>query len=104
MCVLLDRNTGELLQTWDQKGFLDPNTVGHSGSWSAHDWFHNNAVWYDKNTNSLTFSERHIDSMVNIDYETGKLNWIIGDPTGWPKEMQKYFFKPVGGWGVRLAV
>ncbi len=24
------------------------------------------------------------------------MNWIIGDPTGWPEDMQKYFFKPVG--------
>ena len=101
MCVLIDRNTGEILKTWDYKKFLDPKKVSKSGSWSDHDWFHNNAVWYDKNTNSLTFSGRHIDSMVNIDYETGELNWIIGDPEGWPEEMQKYFFKPVGnnfGW------
>ena len=101
MCVLIDRNTGEILKTWDYKKFLDPKTVSRSGSWSDHDWFHNNAVWYDKNTNSLTFSGRHIDSIVNIDYETGDLNWIIGDPEGWPEEMQKYFFKPVGnnfGW------
>lgn len=97
MCVLIDRNTGEILKTWDYKNCLDPETVSHSGSWSAHDWFHNNAVWYDKNTNSLTFSGRHVDSMINIDFETGKLNWIIGDPTGWPQEMvDKYFFKPVG--------
>ena len=95
MCVLVDRNTGEILKTWDYKDFLDPG-CSKSGSWSAHDWFHNNAVWYDKNTNSLTFSGRHIDSMVNIDYDTGKLNWIIGDPTGWPEKYQKYFFTPVG--------
>lgn len=95
MCVLLDRETGEILKTWDYKNFLTPGE-GKSGSWSAHDWFHNNAVWYDKNTNSLTFSGRHIDSMVNIDYETGNLNWIIGDPEGWPEDKQKYFFKPVG--------
>lgn len=120
MCVLLDRNTGAILKTWDykevfQKAFGDMsedhskwfNTkgIGQSGSWSAHDWFHNNAVWYDKNTNSLTFSGRHMDSMINIDYETGDLNWIISDPTGWPEELQdkvkKYFFTPVGsnfGW------
>jgi len=120
MCVLLDRNTGEILKTWDykvafQKAFGDLseeatkwfNTrgIGQSGSWSAHDWFHNNAVWYDKNTNSLTFSGRHMDSMINLDYETGDLNWIISDPTGWPEElhekMKKYFFTPVGnnfGW------
>lgn len=96
MCVLIDRNTGNILKTWDYKDFLNNKTSGRSGSWSDHDWFHNNAVWYDKNTHSLTFSGRHADAMVNIDYETGKLNWIIGDPEGWPEDMQKYFFKPVG--------
>lgn len=101
MLVLIDRNTGDILKTWDYKKFLEPG-VAPSGSWSAHDWFHNNAVWYDKNTNSLTLSGRHIDAMVNIDYDSGELNWIIGDPTGWPEKYQKYFFKPVGdgefGW------
>lgn len=96
MCVLVDRHTGEILKTWDYKDFLDPKKVAPSGSWTEEDWFHNNAVWYDPNTNSLTFSGRHIDSMCNIDYDTGKLNWIIGDPEMWPEEYQKYFFKPVG--------
>ncbi|MCI9590335.1 MAG: aryl-sulfate sulfotransferase [Lachnospiraceae bacterium] len=101
MCVLIDRETGAILKTWDYSDFIEPG-MGKSGSWSAHDWFHNNAVWYDENTNSLTFSGRHVDAMVNIDFETGKLNWIIGDPEGWPQEMvDKYFFKPIGnnfGW------
>lgn len=96
MCVMVDRETGEILKTWDYKDFLDPTKVAHSGSWTEEDWFHNNAVWYDKNTNSLTFSGRHIDSMCNIDFDSGKLNWIIGDPEMWPEEYQKYFFKPVG--------
>lgn len=95
-CVLIDRETGEIIKTWDYKQFLDPAKVSHSGSWTDHDWFHNNAVWYDENTNSLTFSGRHIDAMTNIDFDSGKLNWIIGDPEGWPEEYQKYFFKPVG--------
>lgn len=96
MCVEIDRTTGEVVKTWDYKDFLDPAKVSRSGSWWEEDWFHNNAVWYDENTNSMTFSGRHIDSMVNIDYDTGKLNWIIGDPEMWPEEYQKYFFKPVG--------
>ena len=96
MCVMIDRETGEILKTWDYKDFLDPTKVAKSGSWTEEDWFHNNAVWFDENTNSLTFSGRHIDSMCNIDFDTGKLNWIIGDPEGWPEEYQKYFFKPVG--------
>ncbi|MCD7809348.1 MAG: aryl-sulfate sulfotransferase [Erysipelotrichaceae bacterium] len=96
MCVMVDRESGEILKTWDYKDFLDPAKVARSGSWTEEDWFHNNAVWYDENTNSLTFSGRHIDSMCNIDFDTGKLNWIIGDPEMWPEEYQKYFFTPVG--------
>ena len=95
MCILLDRNTGEILKTWDYKKFLTPGE-GKGLSYTDEDWFHNNAVWYDANTNSLTFSGRHIDSMVNIDFDSGELNWIIGDPETWPEHMQKYFFKPVG--------
>jgi len=96
MCVLLDRNTGEIIRSWDYREVL-PRDVGGSGSQDAHDWFHNNAVWYDKKTHSLTLSGRHQDAVINLDYETGKLNWIIGDPEGWPAEMvDKYFFKPVG--------
>lgn len=96
MCVLVDRNTGEILRTWDYKDFLDPKKTAGSGSQTDEDWFHNNAVWYDENTNSLTFSGRHIDAMVNIDFDSGQLNWIIGDSEMWPEEYQKYFFKPVG--------
>ncbi len=100
VCVLLDKNTGEILRKWDYKTCL-PQDVAGSGSQDAHDWFHNNAVWYDKKTNSLTLSGRHQDAVINIDYdldENGncKLNWIIGDPETWPEDMQKYFFKPVG--------
>lgn len=96
MCVLIDRNTGDVLKTWDYRKVL-PMDVGGSGSQDAHDWFHNNAVWYDKRTHSLTLSGRHQDAVINLDYETGDLNWVIGDPEGWPKELvDKYFFTPVG--------
>ena len=96
MCVLIDRETGKILKSWDYKKVLPQNVAG-SGSQDAHDWFHNNAVWYDKKTNSLTLSGRHQDAVINLDYETGDLNWIIGDPEGWPAEMvEKYFFTPVG--------
>ena len=96
MCVLIDRNTGEIVKTWDYKNFLEPG-LGKSGSWSEKDWFHNNAVWYEEKSHSLTFSGRHMDSIVNIDFETGRLNWILSDPEGWPQEwVDRYFFKPIG--------
>lgn len=96
MCVLVDRKTGQILKKWDYQKAL-PQDVGGSGSQDSHDWFHNNAVWYDKKTHTLTLSGRHQDAIINLDYETGELNWIIGDPEGWPQEMvDKYFFTPVG--------
>lgn len=93
--VELDRKTGKIVKTFDLKDILDMQD-GQSENWSDYDWFHNNAVWYDENTNSITLSGRHQDAVINIDYETGKLNWIIGDSTNWSEEYQKYFFKPVG--------
>ncbi len=93
--VELDRKTGEITKKFDLKEILNM-TDGQSENWSNYDWFHNNSVWFDKNTNSITLSGRHQDAVINIDYETGKLNWIIGDSTNWSEEYQKYFFTPVG--------
>ena len=95
--VLVDRQTGAIVRTWDYREILpyDCQTTW-SGSASAHDWFHNNAVWYDKKTDSITLSGRHQDAVINIDFKTGALNWILGDPEGWPEEyVEKYFFRPI---------
>lgn len=93
--VELDRQTGKIIKTFDLKDVLKMDD-GKSSAWSSFDWFHNNSVWYDQKTNSITLSGRHKDAVINIDYESGKLNWIIGDVTNWSKEYQKYFFKPIG--------
>lgn len=92
--VELDRLTGNIIKTFDLKDILNMHD-GQSENWTAYDWFHNNSVWYDENTNSITLSGRHQDAVINIDYNTGKLNWIIGDPTNWSEEYQKYFFTPI---------
>ncbi len=93
--VELDCETGEIVKTFDLKDVLNMSD-GKSENWTDYDWFHNNSVWYDENTNSITLSGRHQDAVINIDYETGELNWIIGDPTNWSEEYQKYFFTPIG--------
>ena len=97
VCVLLDRSTGEIKKSWDFKNAL-PQNVGGSCSQDAHDWFHNNSVWYDKPTNSLVLSGRHQDAIISLDYETGALNWVLGTPESWPKEfVEQYFFTPASG-------
>lgn len=91
--VELDRKTGKIVKTFDLKDILNMQD-GKSENWVEYDWFHNNSVWYDEKTNSITLSGRHQDAVINISYETGELNWIIGDKTNWSEEYQKYFFTP----------
>ncbi len=99
MIALIDRETGKVLRTWDFKDFL-PQDQGGSGSQTAHDWFHNNALWVNEEKQEILLSGRHQDAIVCFNYEgnngKGELKWIIGNPEGWSEEMQKYFFKPVG--------
>ncbi len=93
--VQLDRETGEIVKTIDLKDILKMND-GKSEDWVSYDWFHNNSLWFDEETNSITLSGRHQDAVINIDYTTGELNWIIGDKTNWSEEYHQYFFTPVG--------
>ena len=93
--VEIDRETGEVVKTFDLTKILNKED-GKSENWSQYDWFHNNSVWYDEKTNSITLSGRHMDAVINLDYDSGNLNWIIGDSTNWSEEYQEYFFTPVG--------
>lgn len=93
--VELDRKNGKIVNKIDLKNILKM-TDGKSENWTSYDWFHNNSVWYDEKTNSITLSGRHQDAVINIDYNTKKLNWIIGDSKNWSKYYQKYFFNKVG--------
>lgn len=93
--VELDRTTGKIIKTFDLKKVLNMED-GQSENYTSYDWFHNNSVWYDKKTDSITLSGRHQDAVINISYQTGELNWIIGNSTNWSSEYQKYFFTPVG--------
>lgn len=93
--VEVDRKTGQIVKHFDLKDILNMED-GKSENWIEYDWFHNNSVWYDEETNSITLSGRHQDAVINIDYDSGDLNWIIGDSTNWSEDYQKYFFKSGG--------
>ena len=93
--VEIERNTGNIVKTIDLKEIL-PTDQGGNQMTTDYDWFHNNAVWYDRETNSITLSGRHKDAVVNIDYNSLEINWMIGSPDGWSKKYQKYFLTPTG--------
>lgn len=90
--VEIDRKNGAIVKEIDLKKIL-PIDSGNNLYTTDYDWFHNNSIWYDKKTNSITLSGRHKDAVININYDTLELNWILGDSTNWNKKYQKYFFK-----------
>ena len=94
MCVVIDRATGEVIKEWDFRKYL-PMTKGGSTSQIGADWFHGSSVAYDRETDSVTVTGTYQDIILNFDFSTGDINWILGDPSGWPEDLvQKYFLSP----------
>ncbi len=76
---------GAVIKEWDFASILrtymleqgdDPGTFVRPGV----DWFHMNSATYDARDNSLVVSSRE-NFVVKVDYRTGRLIWILGDPT-----------------------
>jgi arylsulfate sulfotransferase len=44
------------------------------------DWFHTNSAVYDARDDSLIVSARE-HFVMNVDYDTGAIRWVLGDPT-----------------------
>ena len=82
----IDPLTGAVLKTWNMADIIsaamtaggdDPSQFVFP---SPDDWFHNNAVTYNRADDSLMVSSRE-NFVICIDYETGAIKWILGDTT-----------------------
>ena len=92
--VEIDYTTGFIVNSWDIGDYL-PKNDGMTEMWTTYDWFHNNSIFYDENTDSIILSGRHQDAVISIGYTSRELNWIIGDPTNWSEDIvENYFFTP----------
>lgn len=76
---------GQVLKEWDFAALIsdhmrsqgdDPSNFVRPGF----DWFHINAATYDPTDDSLIASSRE-NFVVKVDYSTGRIIWIFGDPT-----------------------
>ena len=86
----IDGGSGTVLKTWNLANIIsaamiaggdDPSQfVFHRTPQANNDWFHNNAVAYNRADDSLIVSSRE-NFVICIDYETGTIKWILGDPT-----------------------
>ena len=82
--VEVDRD-GNTLKTWDLGAIFSAYMAAEGDDPSLFvipgvDWLHTNAVTYDARDDSLIVSGRET-FLVKIDYATGAIKWILGDPT-----------------------
>lgn len=94
--IEIDRATGKIVKEWDIGDILDVNRL-YQGMGKGGDWFHMNSFIYDKKDNSLIISGNN-QGVIKIDYETGKLKWIMAYHKDWgragrdgkSKDLNKY--------------
>ncbi len=102
--IIMEIDTsGTLLKTWNMADIIsaamtaggdDPDQFVFS---SPGDWFHQNAMIYDRADDSLIVSSRE-DFLICIDYATGAIKWILGDP-----EKKWYQFPSLRQYALTLA-
>ncbi len=69
--VEIDRNSGNIIKTIDLNEALKNKNKGN--------WFKITSLVYDRNTNSITVSGYNSNMLVNIDYSSLNVNWVIGE-------------------------
>ena len=82
--VEIDRNTGEVIKTFD----LSKLFKNHKG-----DWISLNSVLYNQETNSILAVGKNKDMIVSIDYTTSEINWIIGEKNKIDSKYHEYLLK-----------
>jgi hypothetical protein len=76
---------GDVLNQWDMAAILRDYMTSEGDDASAFvrpgvDWFHHNATLYDPADDTIIVSSRE-NFLIKLDYHTGTIIWIFGDPT-----------------------
>lgn len=101
----LDRNTGEILRTWDFNGYFNVGNYNEAGQHvsdinygaSSTNWMHINGIDYNEQTDSLLISSRHQDAVICFKLSTGEIEWILSNPDDqWPEYLADKLLTPAG--------
>ncbi|MFD1419194.1 aryl-sulfate sulfotransferase [Companilactobacillus keshanensis] len=99
--VQISHKTGKVVKVIDLKKILPSSMYKEykAGSDKKVDWFHQNAVDYDKSDNSIMISGRNQDMIIKLDYKTNKIIWIYSGKAKatWPKKYRDKILTPTQG-------
>lgn len=96
--VKIDRNTNEVIKSWDLEQILGINPVADTNyeDFGTHDWLHINSIDYSQKDNCIIISARHQDAVIKFNMDTNEIMWILSDPNDeWPQHLQDKILKPL---------
>ncbi len=88
LAVEIDRATGTIIKEIDLYKILPGD--------KKNNWFGMNSINYDINTNSITISGYNGNMIVNLDYTTLDINWIIADEKKVEDDYKQYLLRANG--------
>ncbi|WP_025085194.1 aryl-sulfate sulfotransferase, partial [Companilactobacillus paralimentarius] len=99
--VQISHKTGKIVKVIDLKKILPSSMYKNykAGSDGKIDWFHQNAVDYDKSDNTIMISGRNQDMIMKLNYKTDKIIWIYSGKSkkSWPKKYLSKLLTPTKG-------
>jgi arylsulfate sulfotransferase len=96
--VEIDANSGEVVREWDFNQILDTDRHRPPGG-NPDDLLHINAAYYDETDDSIVISSKHQSTVAKVDYQSGKIIWLLAHPYGWGEQWQQYVLQPVNADG-----
>lgn len=93
LVVELDLESGKIVKEWDIKNIINSISNNFVESLKVDNWANVNSIYYDKKSNSLILSLEGRNSVISIDYNSSKVNWIFGNLKYWNKDFNEYLLK-----------
>lgn len=93
LVVELDLDSGKIVKKWDIKNIVNSISNSFVESLKNDNWANVNSIYYDKKTNSLILSLEGRNSVISIDYDSSKVNWIFGNLKYWNNDFSNYLLK-----------
>lgn len=101
---------GKIVRQWKLLDLLDPRRATFAslfpGLWAqaykhrlrqrACDWSHSNSIDLSPDGDTAVISSFHQEVIVQIDLESGTIDWLLGDPRGWQEPWKSLFLRPEG--------
>lgn len=96
--IAIDRKTGETLRFINDRDLFPAAAYEEYTGKNAdvNDWIHQNAIFFDKDDQSILISGRSQDSILKLSYPDAEIEWILAAHQDWPDSYDKYLLDPVG--------